>query len=78
MSRARFLLATQNISGHTTCSVHALASVCLHLAVILLARTETGSLIPPTLQKSAILTGASLLLAKTRSVFKRAVSVLSP
>jgi hypothetical protein len=78
MSRARFLLATQNISDHTTCSAHAFASVCLHAAIIPPARTESGPLVPAPLQKSANLTGASLLPAKTRSAFDRAVSVLSP
>ena len=44
MSRARFLLATQNISDHTTCSAHAFASVCLHAAIIPPTRTESGPL----------------------------------
>jgi hypothetical protein len=78
MSRARFLLATQNISDHTTCSAHAFASVCLHTAIIPPARTESGRLVPAPLQKSANLTGVSLLPAKTRSAFERAVTVLSP
>jgi len=78
MSRARFLLATQNISGHTTCSAHALASVCLHAAIIPPTHTESGPVLPAQLQKPANLSGASSLPAKTRSAFQRAVSILSP
>jgi hypothetical protein len=78
VSYPRLFLAPLNISDHTTCSAHAFASVCLHAAIIPPARTESGPLAPAPLQKSANLTGASLLPAKTRSAFDRAVSVLSP
>jgi hypothetical protein len=78
MSRARFLLAPQNIYAHTTCLAHAYAFVCLYTVTTPSTHTESGPLPSMELQKSTSLSCAFSLPAKTQSAFERTVNVLSP
>jgi len=78
MSGPRFLLALENIPGHTVCFPPAPVFVCLDTVMAALYPMQSGLLPPAPMQKRTSLSGTLPLLAETRSCFERAVSVLSP